>query len=260
MFEIGTRINEEQDNVSRGFYILKDLQTDKTIYGLKKYWYRTQISPVKRLSLTLDWETSNTLNRCINSSSKETESDRWKVKLESPLTNTISCGGEFSKDDMIEKISSLPSISGNSADKISVISDISERQKLRSIFLNFNPTGTISRIEIKGSYETEKDDDALSDEAPVFTRTISLGSEAGISFMGKGTTTVSYEIARGTSSGELPFARYDFHDGISHKIRLEASYRLKWFTDLTLRAIYRTELAEHTKPDHRFEMEATADF
>ena len=260
MFEIGTRINEEQDNVSRGFYILKDLQTDKTIYGLKKYWYRTQISPVKRLSLTLDWETSNTLNRRINSRSKETESDRWKVKLESPLTNTISCGGEFGKDDMIEKISSLPSISGDSAAKISVISDISERQKLRSIFLNLNPTGTISRIEIKGSYETEKDDDALSGEAPVFTRTISLGSEAGISFMGKGTTTVSYEIARGTSSGELPFARYDFHDGISHKIRLEASYRLKWFTDLTLRAIYRAELAEHTKPDHRFEMEATADF
>jgi len=260
MFEVGARFNEEQDNVSKGFYVLKDLQTDKTIYGLKKYWYRTQIAPIKRLSLMLDWETGRTLNRRLNSRSKDTETGRWKVKLESPLTEVISCGGEFGKDDTMEKISSIPSTGSENPITRNIISDISERQKFRSLFLGFNPTGTISRIEIKGSYETERDADALNDEVPVLTKTISLGSEASFSFRGKGTTTLQYEIAKGTSSGELPFARYDFHNGISHKIRIETSYRLRWFTDLTLKVTYHAEIARDAKPDHRFEMEATADF
>jgi len=260
MFEVGARFNEEQDNVSKDFYVLKDLQTDKTIYGLKKYWYRTQISPIKKLSLTTDWETGRTLNRRLNSQSKDTETDRWKVRLESPLTDVISCGGEFGKDDMTEKISSIPLTGSDNFSVIDVISDISERQRSRSIFMSLNPTGIISRMEIKGSYETERDGDVLSDEVPVLTKTISLGSEASFSFMGKGTTTLQYDIAKGTSSGELPFARYDFHNGISHKIRIETSYRVRWFTDLTLQATYRAEIAKDSKPDHRFEMEATADF
>jgi hypothetical protein len=260
MFEVGARFNEEQDNVSKGFYLLKGLQTDKTIYGLKKYWYRTQIAPVKRLSLSLDWETGRTLNRRLNSQSKDTESDRWKAKLESLLTEVISCGVEFGKDDTMEKISSNSTTSIESPIVRNTISDISEKQKFRSLFLGFNPTGTISRIEIKGSYETERDADALSDEVPVLTKTISLGSEASFSFRGKGTTILQYEITKGTSSGELPFARYDFHNGISHKIRIETSYRLRWFTDLTLKVTYRAEIARDAKPDHRFEMEATADF
>ena len=118
----------------------------------------------------------------------------------------------------------------------------------------------MSRLKLEGAYETERDEDALSDGPPVYTKTIFLSSEATWSFRGKGTTTTKYEIARGASSGRLPFARYDFHEGISHRIRFEASYRLKWFTDLTARFIYRAEIAKQEKPDHRLEMEMTANF
>ena len=117
-----------------------------------------------------------------------------------------------------------------------------------------------SRFRLEGAYETEWDEDALSNNPPVFTETLSLGSEATWRFSGKGTTTAKYQIARGTSSGELPFARFDFHEGISHEVRLEVNYRLQWFTDVTARFIYRAEFAEREKPDHRLETEMTANF
>ena len=126
--------------------------------------------------------------------------------------------------------------------------------------MDYDPTGAISKLELKSSYETEWNDEAIGEELPVLTKTYSIGAEAGFSFKGKGNALARYEIAKGTSSGDLPFARYDFHDGISHRIRLETRYRVKWFTDVTLRVTYRGEIAERTKPDHRLEMEATADF
>jgi hypothetical protein len=250
--EAGVRISEEQESASRGFYLLQDLQTDETIYGLRRYWSRAQLSPVKRFSLTANWETGRTLNKRINNSSREFESDRWSVRFESPLTAKFSLGGEWEQDDSSETVSSLL--------ESEPISDISERRRDRSVFLRYQLTRTLSRLKLEGSYETERDHDALSDEPPVLTKTVSLGSEATWSFRGRGTAITKYEIARGTSSGELPFARYDFHEGISHRIRLQTNYRLKWFTDMTARLIYRAEFAEREKPDHRLEMEMTANF
>ena len=252
LLEAGVRISEEQESASRGFYLLQDLQTDETIYGLRRYWSRAQLSPVKRFSLMANWETGRTLNKRINNSSREFESDRWSVRFESPLTAKFSLGGEWEQDDSSETVSSLL--------EAQPISDISESRQERSVFLRYQLAKTLSRLKLEGSYETERDHDALSDEPPVFTRTASLGSEATWSFRGRGTAITKYEIARGTSSGELPFARYDFHEGISHRIRLETNYRLKWFTDMTARLIYRAEIAEREKPDHRLEMEMTANF
>ena len=256
MFELGTRINEEQTEVSKDFYLLKDLHTDKTIYGIKKYWLRTQLSPINKISLTSDYEISRNLNRRLNSQTREINSDRWKFKIESPLTEKVVCGGEFTKDNTYEKISSIQ-VKSNIA---KVISDISEKGKSQSVFLSYDPTGAISKLELRAGYETEWNDDITDDDPPVLTKIYSIGSEIGISFKGKGNALAKYAIAKGTSSGELPFIRYDFHKGISHKIKLENRYRVKWFTDVTLRTTYRGEFAEDTKPDHRFEMEAIANF
>ena len=255
MLELGLRISEEQERASRKFYLLQDLQTSKTIYGLRRYWCRTQVSPVKRFSLTANWESGKTINRRVNSRSREFRSDRWNVRLESPMTARFSLGGDWEQDNSSESVSGL-SESGDSG----LISDISERQRSRSVFLRYNSTKALSRIKLEASYDTEQDEDALSEDPAVSTKTVSLGSEVMWSIRGRGTTTAKYEIARGTSSGKLPFARFDFHEGISHKVRLEVSYRLRWFTDITARLIYRGEMAQREKPDHRLEMEMTADF
>jgi hypothetical protein len=255
MLELGIRISEEQERASRKFYLLQDLQTNKTIYGLRRYWCRTQISPAKRFSMMANWESGKTINRRVNSRSREFRSDRWNVRLESPMTARFSLGGDWEQDNSSESVSGLLE-SGVS----SLISDISERQRSRSIFLRYSPTKALSRIKLEASYDTEQDEDALSEDPAVSTKTISLGSEVMWSLRGRGTTTTKYEIARGTSSGKLPFARFDFHEGISHKVRLEVSYRLRWFTDITARLIYRGEIAQREKPDHRLEMEMTADF
>lgn len=256
MFELGTRINEEQSDVTRDFYILRDLHIDKTIYGIKKFWCRMQLSPTRRISLTSDYEISDNLNRRLNSQTREIDSDRWKVKLDIPLTEKLGCGGELGKDDTYEKISSIPIKSSVAK----VISDISEKQKFHSIFLNYDLTGAISKLELKASYETEWNDDATDNDLPVLTKLYSIGTEIISSFKGKGNASARYAIAKGVSSGKLPFTRYDFYEGISHKIKLEGRYRVKWFTDVTLRMTYRGEFAERTKPDHRFETEAVANF
>ena len=261
MLEIGVRISEEQENASRGFYLLQDLQTDKTIYGLRRYWCRTQISPVRRLELRADWETGRTINKRLNSRAREFRSDRWDVGLEGPLMANLSLGGKWEQSNSSETISSLLEAGANG-----VISDISERQRSHSVFLRYHPAKTLPRLKLEGAYETERDEDALSGEPPVFTKTTSLVSEARWSFRGRGMTTIKYKIARGTSSVgtrhavPLPFFRYDFHEGISHRVRFETNYRLEWFTDLTARLIYRAEIAKLEKPDHRLEMEMTASF
>jgi hypothetical protein len=255
VLEIGVRISEEQERASRRFYLLQDLQTDKTIYGLRRYWYRTQLSPARRLSLSADWETGRTLNRRINSRTRELKSDRWDIGIEGPLTTRFSIGGEWGQDNSSERVSSLLEVSNDG-----IISDISEQRRSRSIFLRYHSDRVLSRLRLEGAYETERDEDVLSNDPPVFTKTMSLGSEAAWRLRGKGTTNVKYRIASGTSTGALPFARFDFHEGISHQVRFEINYRLRWFTDITARLIYRAEIAEDQKPDHRLEMEMTANF
>ncbi len=256
LLEIGFMVSEEQERASSGFYVLQDLQTDKAIDGRRRYWYRTQLSPGKRFVLNANWETGRTINKRINNRAREFKSDRWNIKLESPLTTRFSLGGEWDRDDSFETVSSL-----SEAGEGDIISDISEQRQSRSLFLIYRPAKTLSsRFRLEGAYETEWDEDALSNNPPVFTETLSLGSEATWRFSGKGTTTAKYQIARGTSSGELPFARFDFHEGISHEVRLEVNYRLQWFTDVTARFIYRAEFAEREKPDHRLETEMTANF
>ena len=135
---------------------------------------------------------------------------------------------------------------------------LTERRGLGLLYTADSRLGVTIRAVPPSLYE--RDEDALSDDPPVFTKTFSLGSEAMWSFSGRGTANMKYKIARGTSSGSLPFTRYDFHEGISHLVRVETSYRLEWFTDLTARLIYRAEISEDEKPDHRLEMEMTANF
>ena len=256
MLEIGVRVSEEQERASSGFYFLQDLQTDNTIHGLRRYWYRTQLSPIERFRINANWETGRTINKRINNRARELKSDRWNVKLESQLTKIFSLGGQWEQDDTFETVSSL--LEAGQGD---IISDISEREQSRSLFLIYRSARAgQSRFKLEGTYDTEWDEDALSDERPVFTETLSLGSEARWSFRGKGTTIIKYRIARGTSSGDLPFARFDFHEGISHNITLNLSYRIKWFTDVTARFIYRAEITQQEKPDHRLETEMTANF
>jgi len=253
IYELGIRMDEERDDE---FYLLRELQNDKTIYGIRKYWYRTQLSPIKRISISNNWEKSRTLNKRINNRSREAKLDMWNIKLESLLTSDISIGGEFEKNYSKDKISQINT-------NISVsdyLSDISEQQRSRSFFLRYNPMKVISRLELKGTYQTELDTDTTSEIPSALTKIRSLGAEASFGFRGKGTAIMKYEILLGRSSGELPFTRYDFHEGISHKIRTELSYRLNWFTDVTIRAIYRSEISEDEKPDHRLETEATANF
>ncbi len=255
LFELGLRLNEEQENASSKLYLLRELQTQNTIYGFRKYWYRSQISPFWEVSLTTNWEKSNTLNKRISNRLRESAMDVRSIRIESPLSRRISIGGEWENSFSSERTSSFSSMK-----KINPLSDISELQNEISIFTRYRMFRRISRLEIKGTYETERDKDLLGEEEPVFTRTIKLGTEAMFSFIENGTSTIRYEIASGKSSGKLPFARYDFHEGISHKIRAEMDYRLKWFTDLILKLILRSEISEDKKPDHRIEMEATANF
>ena len=255
IFEAGIRINEEQESATRGFYFLREIQTDKTVYGLNRYWIRTQLSPAKWLLLMGNWEKGNNINKRVNNRFRKLESDRWNMSIESPLKSNFSIGGKWEEDNSYETL-----INPDESNLNGVISDISEQKISRTVFINYRPAVILSRLKFEGKNETESDKDSLQGKEPVFTKTNSIGSEATWSFRNVGTGITEYRIARGTSTGKLPFARYDFHEGISHRIRLEVDYRIKWFTDLVARLIYRGEIAKDSKPDHRLSVEMTANF
>ncbi|MBD3184156.1 hypothetical protein GF312_17865 [Candidatus Poribacteria bacterium] len=259
ILELGVRLVEEQEEASTNLYLLRNLQNQNTIYGLRRYWSRFHASPIKQLSIKADWESSKNINKRISERAREYTSQRWRITTEVPLNINFSLGGEWERDNSSEDVSSLDD-SRIDEDIYNLVSNISEQKQVRSVFLKYSSVGQLSRFKTAGIYEKERDQDSSSDEPSVFTRTISLDNEAVWRFRSKGSITTRYEIARGTSSGTLPFARYDFHEGISHKIRLEISYRLKWFTDIIARLIYRGEIAQDDKPDHRIEAEMTANF
>lgn len=254
--ELGIRLNAEKEESSKELYLLRGIENDDVIYSLKKYWFRIQTRPIRRLIISSDWDVSKTRNNRIHNRSKEINSGLADLKVEGLFSDTLSIGTEIERGFSLEKTAGIQSF----GTQYEMLSDISERRFYRSVFLKYSPSKALSRLDLTAEHEREWNTDVLSSNKPVLTRTISLGSEALFSFSYNGSITVGYKVSDGESSDRLPFAKYDFHEGISHKTKIELNYKLQKLTDIFIRATYRSELARDAKPDHRLEMEATANF
>jgi len=139
-----------------------------------------------------------------------------------------------------------------------VISDIIRNKKTSALNCRFALTKLID-VGLQGEYKTEDDIDVTDVKTDTHTRSLALETFFSYSFIGKGRLNFSYKIAHGKSEGNLPFARYNFHDGISHEARLRADYKLRKVSDLILRLNYRLLATEQNKPEHRAEVEVVAE-
>ena len=261
-------IDEEQEKAQTGeLYLLRNLQGANTIFGRKSQQYQFEFRPTKLFSIDLGYNIRKTLNKRINSRERWYQTNSWNLEARSAPTAKLSLGVEWEKRNTLEKLIDLGTggaellevaqVSNPRAKRI--ISNIVRDERTSSLNFRFALTKLID-LGLQGEYETEYDIDLTDVETEdTHTRTLSLESSLSYSFIGKGRLDFSYRIAQGKSKGNIPLARYNFYDGISHEARLRADYKLRKVSDLILRLNYRLLATERDKPEHRAEVEVVAE-
>ena len=260
---ITLNVEEEQEEAELGeLYLLRNLQSENTIYGRKSAQYQIGFLPAKQFSIDGGYNVRKTLNKRINSRLRNYQTNFWNVDARIAPTAKLSLGVEWEKRRTLDKLIDLGTSGGLEGETPPpaerIVSDISRNEKSSSLNFRYALTKLID-VGLQGEYETEYDVDVTDVETDTQTRTLSLESLLSYSFIGKGRLNFSYKIAHGKSKGNLPFARYNFHDGISHEARLRADYKLRKVSDLILRLNYRLLATERDKPEHRAEVEVVAE-
>jgi len=255
-------VEEEQEKAKLGeLYLLRNLQGGNTIYGRKSAQYQIGFLPAKQFSIDGGYNIRKTLNKRINSRERRYQTNFWNLDARIAPTAKLSLGVEWEKRRTSDKLVDL-GISEEAQEMplpaTRIISDIIRNEKSSSLNFRYALTKLID-VGLQGEYETEYDIDVTDAETDTQTRTLSLESSLRYSFIGRGRLNFSYKIAHGKSKGNLPFARYNFHDGISHEARLRADYKLRKLSDLILRLNYRLLATEREKPEHRAEVEVVAE-
>ena len=138
------------------------------------------------------------------------------------------------------------------------ISDLNQAERNSEINLRYEINRSI-RVGLTGIYQNTIDFEELDDQPETRTRTISMENHLSYSIVNRGRLDINYRLANGKSEGGIPFARYNFYEGVSHEIRATADYKVHKFTDLLLRLNYRLLSTKQQKPEHRLEMEMVAE-
>ena len=138
------------------------------------------------------------------------------------------------------------------------ISDLRQLEQITELNLRYE-LGNALRWSGIGGYKQTTDDEQLDEEPEAKTRTFSFENGVTYRLIGKGRLDFNYKLGYGKSSGGIPFAQYNFYEGISHEIRAIADYRLRKFTDLLFRLNYRLLSTKERKPEHRLDMTVSAE-
>lgn len=257
MFEVDARfdITEEQEDANyTELYLLQNLLKEKTLFGRQIQRYRLEFAPSVYLSTELSHYRSQLLNQRINSIKRRQNSQEWDWEINITPTAKLSFEAEYEKRTSQEKLTNL-GIEGNQPLNIS---NIYRDEKTGSLGVEYELSDSLY-LRLQGELETEEGLDFLESESQTNTRQSSIKSGFVYSILGKGRLDFSYRTSYGKSQGELPIARYDFYDGISHEVRIRADYKVRKFTDLIIGTNYRFFTSELTKPEHRAEVKAVAE-
>lgn len=256
-FEVDARfdITEEQEEPDfTELYLLQELLNQKTIFGRQMQRYRLEFSPSISFSTELSYYRRRLLNQRINSVKRKQNSQEWEWRLNLTPDPKLSFETEYEKRTSQENLTNL-GIDGNQPINIS---DIHRKERTGSLGVRYELANSLS-VKLQGEIKTEEGVDSFEPESQTNTRQSSIESGLIYSILGKGRLDFSYKAAYGKSSGELPIARYNFYDGISHEVRIRADYKVRTFTDLIIRMNYRFFTSELTKPEHRAEVKAVAE-
>ena len=247
------RINltEEQENADLvSLYLLQDLQTARTIFGRLNRRLQVGLSPSPKLNVDLGRTTNRTLNKRINNRERKRSSSDWDLRctLNPTLRLSVSTRLELRKEH--EKFAEI----GGRGD----ISNLDQAERNSEINLRYEINRS-TRVGITGLYQNTIDFEEFDDQPKTRTRTVSMENHLSYSIINRGRFDINYRLANGKSKGGIPFARYNFYEGISHEIRTTADYKVRKFTDLLLRLNYQLLSTKRQKPEHRLEMEMVAE-
>jgi len=275
--EIRYNVTEQQEDADQlQLYFLRNLQTKNTIFGRQSQRYRLEFSPTRLFTFGIEYSARNSLNKRINSREWKQQSHQWNLQASTAPVNRVSLEAEWEKRLSAEKMTDLgiqgiapfPTLikggrgdfafNKGGANALRIVSNIIRDERTNMLRFRYQLTDRMT-LGLQGAYETEDDIDLTESRMDTNTRSLSLENQFSYSFFGRGRVNLSYQIAYGKSRGDLPLAKYNFYDGISHEVRCRADYRMRRFTDMTLRFNYRLLATEQDKPEHRAEMEVIAE-
>ncbi|MEE3193381.1 MAG: hypothetical protein VX289_02595, partial [Candidatus Poribacteria bacterium] len=243
-----TEEQEDADLVS--LYLLQNLQTARTIFGRMNRRLQVGLSPSPKLNVDLGRTTNQTLNKRINNRERKRNSSNWDLRCTLNPTVRLSVSTRLERRKEHEKFAEI----GGLGD----ISDLNQAERNNEINLRYEINRSI-RVGLTGIYQNTIDFEELDDQPETRTQTISMENHLSYSIVNRGRLDINYRLASGKSEGGIPFARYNFYEGVSHEIRATADYKVHKFTDLLLRLNYRLLSTKQQKPEHRLEMEMVAE-
>ena len=257
-----TEEQEAEDAVS--LYLLRNLQGAQTLFGRVNQHHRLEFSPSPRFSFELNLRLGRTLNRRINTQERNRRHRTWEIALSVNPTERLSVGMNWEQRRETEKYSQLNEAARVETEPIeqplppTPISDLRQFEQNTELNLQYQLNRAM-RWSGVGGYKRTADQEHLDEEPEAKTRTFSFENRFTYSLIGKGRIDVNYKLGYGESEGGIPIAQYYFYEGISHEVRLIADYRLRKFTDLLFRVNYRLLSTEQRKPEHRLEMNVSAE-
>ena len=253
--EIRLDIREEQEETNTAsLYLLRDLRTKQTLFGQGKQRYQLKFSPSTKLNINLNFNRSQTLNRRINNRERWRASRNWDIHLTFNPTRRVSFGGRCEQRREREEFSQL----GLNVDLPEKISDLVQFERTGELDFQYELNRTV-RFSMTGNYEITSDRERIAHEPESKTQTFAIANQLTYALIGKGRIELNYRLGYGNRKGGTPFARYNFYEGISHKMRANADYKIRKATDLLLRLKYRFLSTEHRSAEHRFEAEVVAE-
>ena len=253
--EFQVRIAEEQEiSDPSSLLLLRNLQNEETIFGRRVHRFQLDFSPSPVFNLDVGFNTNQLLNKRINNRERRRRGRDWDIHMTLNPTAKFSLRTRWEVRRERDEFTQL-NLEGKAAEQIS---DLMQYERLNSMELRYELSRAV-RFGVIGSHEITSDLEHLDDEPEAQTQTISVENQLVYSFIRKGRIDFKYRIGHGTSEGGVPFARYNFYEGISHEVRASASYKVHKVTDLLLRFNYRLLSTKQRKPEHRMNMEVVAE-
>ncbi len=255
-----TEEQEAEDALS--LYLLRELQGKQTLFGRVNQHHRLEFSPSPLFSFQSNLRTGRTLNRRINTQERNRQHRTWDVSLSTNPTQRLSVGTTWEQRRETEKYSQLhlqlESPANGAYSSPTPISELRQFEQNTELNLQYE-LSTALRWSSIGGYNRTIDREHLDEEPEAKTRSFSFENRLTYRLIGKGRFDINYKLGYGKSEGGTPFAQYYFYEGISHEVRIIADYKLQKFTALLLRTNYRLLSTKQRKPEHRLEMNVSAE-
>jgi len=246
-------VSEERDNADVGELLrFDDYRSTQTVSGQAVSNLLFRIEPTSRLSLEMESNGNDSLNRRLNNQSRWYAVDLRRVRLRWATTKRWTLEGSAERqlsNERLERISPTPGL----------ISQMRRDERENSLGGRYQPTPHWN-VGVKWLDEVEQAEQRAPSPTKAHTRTRGVEFQVTWLLPARGRAEASYRLVNGTLHGAaLPLTLYRFYEGISHELRVRSDMRVRSFTDLTFRFNYRMLATQLEPTEHRADLELVAE-